>query len=363
MDYESIAKCLGYPTQEEILDRMLDRISPELSTRESDFIYSALAPASVEFYQIYFGLITFVEQIFADTAGREFLVLRAKERGLEPYPATHAEVKIVTTPASLEVPLGTRFNYEDLNYKIVKNLSAGEYQAECEQSGEIGNKYEAGRMTSIDYVMGLETATLHGVVIRGTDEEGTEKFRARYMESFDPQAFGGNKADYIAKTNTIQGVGATKVIPVWNGGGTVKVVILDTACNTATPELIQHVQDTLDPTQDAEGVGLAPIGHIVTVDTAEEVRINIVLKMSFEDGFSFEELKPQIEEVLKDYFLDLRCHWGEGKNTIVRVSQIETRLLEIPGVIDVMDTKLNNGTANLVLSNLQVPKVGSVTHE
>ena len=354
---------MDYPTQEEILETMLDRVSPELSKRESDFIFSSLASASVEFYQVYFGLITFTEQVFADTAGAEFLELRAKERGLTREEPKNAVVKIVTTPESLDIPIGTRLNYEELNYEINKKINDGEYQAICEQPGEVGNKYESGQMTSIDYVKGLETAILSGIVIRGTDLEDLEKFRARYMASFDPQSFGGNKADYIEKTNAIQGVGATKVVPVWNGGGTVKIIILDTAFNIATPELIELVQSTLDPTQDATGVGLAPIGHVVTVDTAQEITVDIVLKMSFQDGFSFEELEENIKQVIAGYFVDMRAKWGESKTTVVRVSQIETRLLEIPGVIDVMDTKLNNGTANLVLSNLQVPKVGSVTHE
>ena len=48
----------------------------------------------------------------------------------------------------------------------------------------------------IEYIEGLTEAKLTEILIPGEDEEETEKFRKRYLESFEPQAFGGNIKDY-----------------------------------------------------------------------------------------------------------------------------------------------------------------------
>ena len=52
----------------------------------------------------------------------------------------------------------------------------------------------------------------------GEDEEETESFRSRYLASFQAQSFGGNRADYLEKTEALPGVGGVRVFRAWNGG-------------------------------------------------------------------------------------------------------------------------------------------------
>ena len=47
---------------------------------------------------------------------------------------------------------------------------------------------------------------------------------------------------------------------------------------------------------------------------------------------------------------------------VVRVSQIETRILSVNGVIDISDTLLNEKNANLILSDNEIPKRGILYH-
>ena len=76
------------------------------------------------------------------------------------------------------------------------------------------------------------------------------------------QAFGGNIADYKNKVELLPGVGAVKVFPVWNGGGTVKIVLVDSEWSVPSSELVEEVQEAIDPVgTQGTGVGLAPIGH------------------------------------------------------------------------------------------------------
>ena len=239
------------------------------------------------------------------------------------------------------------------------NITDGEYQMQCETVGLDGNA-NFGQMIPIDYVEGLETAELTEILIPGENEEDTEVFRERYFKSFESQAFGGNIADYKQKTNAIDGVGSTKVTPVWNGGGTVLLTIINSNFEAASKELIESVQETIDPTQDASGKGFAPIGHIVTVKTAEEVSIDVTTTITYESNYSFDMLKTQIEKVIENYLSELRKTWGDNEYLIIRSSQIDARLLDIVGIVDIQNTYVN-GAKNFTTSEYQIPIIGGVT--
>ena len=347
-------------TYEDILQRMLNRIPNNMDKREGSIIYDALAPAALELQLMYIELDVIMNESFADTASREYLIRRANERGITPEPATNAVLKGVFTPKNIDV-LGKRFNCDELNYVAVEKIADGEYKMQCETVGVDGN-VGLGQMIPIEYIEGLETAELTEILIPGEDEEDTEIFRQRYFKSFESQAFGGNVADYKQKTNSIPGVGSTKVTPVWNGGGTVLLTIINSNFEAASGELIQLVQETIDPTQDASGKGLAPIGHIVTVNTAEEIPVNVTTTITYASNYSFDTLKTQIEEVIENYLSELRKTWGDNEYLTVRSSQINARLLDIVGIVDVQNTYIN-GATNFTTSEHQIPIMGSVTDQ
>ena len=347
-------------TYEAILERMLGRVPDTADKREGSVIYDALAPAAAELQIMYMELDAILTDTFADTAPREYLIRRAAERGLTPYPATSAVVKAVSMPATVEVPIGARFSEGEYNYTVTEKISAGVYKLVCDTAGSGGNDI-SGAVVPIDYIEGQTTIVFTELLVPGEDEEGTEDLRKRYFDSFDAKAYGGNKQDYIEKTNTLSGVGSCKVTPVWNGGGTVKVTILNALYGKASNTLIGDVQEALDPTGDGTGVGIAPIGHIVTVDTATEVTVNIEFTITMQDGYTFEGQKTLIEAAIEAYLLSLRKEWAEIDSLIVRVSKIDNAVLSVEGVLDVTGTELNGESSNLQLTAYQIPVLGTVT--
>ena len=347
-------------TYEVILERILARVPDTFDKREGSIIYDAIAPAAAELAQAYISLDSVMSESFADTESREYLIRRAAERGLSPSAATAAKVKGVFTPTTVEIPIGNRFSCDALNYTVTEKTQAGQYILTCETSGSAANGV-LGSLIPIEYVSGLETAEITEILIPGEDEEDTEVFRTRYFASFDSQAFGGNVTDYKNKTNAISGVGATKVTPIWNGAGTVKLTIIDSEYAPASSELVSTVQETIDPTQDASGKGLAPIGHIVTVVSAAGVTINVSSTFTFDEDYSFAGLKSQIENTISAYLLELRKAWADSSYLIVRIAQIDARLLDIEGILDISGTKINGTAANLTLENEEVPTMGEVS--
>ena len=346
-------------TQELIQARMLQNVPRSVDKREGSIIFDATAPASIEFMLLYAALDYFAKNTFGDTAERSYLVRRALERGLKPKEATYAVVKGRFTPASLSIPLGTRYSCEAVNYAVTEKLTGGEYLMTAETAGPAGN-LPAGRLLPIDYVEGLQTATLVEVTVPGEAEEETEHFRARYLASFDSQAYGGNIADYRLKVNAIHGVGGVKVYPVWKGGGTVRITFMTSDFKPPTAELVQKVQTTIDPERNhGEGIGIAPIGHTVTVEGAKNAAVRIGLHLSFALGTAYPTYQRQVEEVIDNYLAELNRGWQatqraeidnvSNSGITIRISQIESRILAISGIEDIQHTTLDGHEENLTL--------------
>jgi baseplate J-like protein len=346
-------------TQELIQARMLQNVPHDVDKREGSVIFDATAPASIEFMLLYAALDYFVRNTFGDTAERTYLIQRARERGLKPKEATRAVVKGRFTPVTLNIPISTRYSCEAVNYAVTEKLTNGEYLLTCETLGTAGN-LPAGRLVPIDYVEGLQTAELVEVTIPGEAEEETEHFRARYLASFDSQAYGGNIADYRQKVGAIPGVGGVKVYPVWKGGGTVRVTFTTSDFKPPTTEFVQKVQSLIDPeTNHGEGIGIAPIDHNVTVEGAKNAAVHIGLHLSFAAGTIYATYKQQIEETIDGYFAEVNKDWQATQHAeidnvsntgiIIRISQLESRILAISGIEDIQHTTLNDREENLML--------------
>lgn len=400
-------------TYEVILERMLARVSDSIDKRPSSPIYDTHSPTAIELQILYIELDTLIRNSYGDTAAREFLILLAADRGLSPEEATNAILLGRFTPAGIDLT-GQRFNIGEINYVVLNLISmdseASYYKVQCETAGEVGNQY-LGQMIPIEYIDGLETAELTEVLIPGEDEEDTEVFRQRYFGSFNEQTFGGNRADYLAKVRSIAGVGDCKVMRVWNSdlrpadmipsdavitwyasiidtldeevalwlatvytaalakkltvGGTVYISIVDSDdYGEASSTLVQNVQDTLDPEENAgEGYGLAPIGHVVNVESAKSVQTFVRTTVTFEEGYNWSNSKTAIQNAVNAYLLELRREWANSISIVVRVSQIETRILGVKGVVDIANTTINEKANNLILTQYEIPVLGGVSDD
>jgi uncharacterized phage protein gp47/JayE len=359
-------------TENIIEKRMLGRMPASIDKREGSIAFDATKPAAIEFMLLYSIIDYFIKNTFGDTADREYLIERAKERGLSPYEATNAVVAIQSTPDDCILPVGSRYSVDDLNYIITERIDqTNQYKAKCETSGTVGNK-TSGDAIPITYVAGLQHAEIISVIQPGEDEEETEAFRQRYLKSFKTQAYGGNIADYQEKVSAIDGVGGVKVYPIWDGGGTVKVVFSTSENKVPSSEFVSEVQEALDPVPySQQGVGIAPIGHRVTVEGAGESAVNIGLNITFSGTNTFDSCKSDIQEIIQAYFDELNAKWQdtevvstsqyENNGIIVRISQIESRLLSRSYVSDISHTTLNGNEENAELASTDLATIGTIS--
>lgn len=346
-------------TEESILKRMLEKVPKDIDKREGSIIYDALAPAALEMARMYSDMDSFLGYTFASpNMPEEFLDLRVGEEGLKRNKATYAIKKGLFYDEDnnlMDISLGSRFSIDKFNFKAIEKISQGVYKMESETVG-INSNSITGTLIPIDYIEGLASAKLGELIIPGQEKESNEMLYARYIEHLNENPYGGNISDYRMKTKDIQGVGAVKIFPIWNGGGTVKVVFLDSNFNVPNEELVNKVQTTLDPVKNqGKGMGLAPVGHVVTVKGSDIEEVTIKATLSLRKGLTVGQVQGEVEDVINKYFLKLRNNWESSDNTIVRISQIESKILEIEGIVDIFNTTINGKEQNLTLGEEVVP--------
>ena len=367
-------------TASNILSRMLARVDAKYDKRTGSVIFNSHAPTAEELQLIYEAFDYVIDQMLPDTAVREFLIRHCASRKIVPYAATHAIVIGRFAPTGFELKVGDRFNCGQYFYRItdkidnpgnvIDNADTGSYvyyYLECETEGEAPNS-TTGRAIPVENIDGLKSAEIIEVSIHGEDEENTEALRQRYYDSFGAEAFSGNIADYKQKILAMDGVGGVKVYPCRNGGGTVWLVITATGNVVPSITLVETVQGSIDPKViDPEekwglGHGKAPIGHHVTVIGAGGETINIATTLTIEDGYTIEDIKADVEAVLDAYYAELNATWMYAKNVIVRVAEVNARLLDIDRVVDVAETTLNGLTGNIVIDADSLVVRGSFTN-
>ena len=347
---------------EALMERKLDMIDDRRDKRQGSLIYDALAPNAAETASFYADLEMLEDRTFGDTATGDDLTRRAAERGITRKGAVKATFYgsfLDENGAEYPVEAGTRFFLEKYYYVVLSREEDGRYVLECETAGACGNDY-LGNLLPLETMMGLAEATLTELRTDGEDEEGDEELRKRYFASFDADAFGGNIADYKSKVNALQNVGGVKVYPAWNGGGTVKVVIIDQGWRAPTETELSELQDRIDPESRGEGYGIAPIGHRVTVDGVTEVPCRISMNLSLAEGAVQETVLADIQGRFEVYFEEMRKNWADSTYLTVRISYLEARALEAEGVVDISDCSINGGSGNLVLGADEVPVRGEI---
>ena len=111
-----------------LMARMLSKVPDTMDKREGSIIYDAIAPVAAELAEAYIQLETVLNESFADTQTRPYLIRRVAERGITPYKATRAILRAVFTPVDINIPMGARFSCEELNYTVIAKFSDGVYQ-------------------------------------------------------------------------------------------------------------------------------------------------------------------------------------------------------------------------------------------
>lgn len=328
-------------TYENILKDMLSRVTSDVDKREGSVIFDALAPCAYKLAETYFKLNNFIDLVSADTAVGEYLDRVVADYGIKRKAATYAVRKV---EATAPVDIGTRWGLKDTTYVITEKMSDTEYKAKCEQLGSIGNQY-SGLLDNIDNVPDV-AAALTDIIISGEDEETDDSLRARFYNQIRTPSTSGNADHYRKWAMEVAGCGDAKVLPLWNGNGTVKVLVVDEnmAVDEALPAAVAAHIETV-----------RPIGAAVTVESPQEKVISISAGVVLDGSKTLNDVYNSFSKAFSEYLKDIVF-----KNYSISYARIGSLLLSTDGVADYVNLLVNGGAANITIGEAEVPVAGTI---
>ena len=158
----------------------------------------------------------------------------------------------------------------------------------------------------------------------GSDIETDENFIVRILQRMLSYPRAGNIADYRRwAVEASDYVGKVNVEPIWNGNGTVRVVVLDRNDTALDTDDLNEVQNYIYNT---EGSGVAPIGAEVTVVNATLVDVNVKLTINYLTGFVESIVENNVKQAITKTLKDLPI----GENVLIH--KLSASIFSVPGV-------------------------------
>lgn len=345
----------------ELRNNFLDNLKNILSKMEGTYNFDIAAAFGISAEEVYEELEFWEKQTFIDTATEdEYVDKHALMFGVKRRLGTKAKgIVKVTGKANSIIEENTIFiNRDGIKYKSLRKeylspTGIAEIEIECLSEGKIGNA-AIGEITTFE----IQNSNIYSVVnekeiINGYDKEPNSVLVARAKEKATRPAHSGNIYDYEQWAKQVDGVGKVLVKPLWNGNGTVKVLIANYNNDIADSSLIQKVRERI---QKDDG---RPVGADVTVGSFTAKNINIDVQIILKSGFTLSDVKEKIESLLKAIIKTETATFEKDNKSVLSINRLEKAILEIEGINDNF-VKVNNSNSNIEITEDEILVVGTV---
>lgn len=318
----------------------------------------------------------------------------------------HEEQKatgVLTATGNGTIKVGDLFQTESgLQFQATEEktiVGTGTFTVECVTAGIIGNVPPNSIAVIPVSIAGISTVTNLNAMSGGYDKETKESIIERYLEDIQQPITSNNINHYKKWAKEVTGVGDAKIKPTWNGNNTVKVVIINANKEVADNALINDVQKYIDPfgykvsngtitgyvqnynengvqagekiysdydlqtvikTAEAEefsytsaikygwgyGNGQASVGAYTTVESAKAKNLAIAVAVDIKSGYDKETVTTNIQNKINEYLKSTVF-----TDTYISYAKIGSCVIDSEGVADYKNLTINEGTANIQLSD------------
>lgn len=347
-------------TYNNILDEMLDEFGQDVDTGEASLAFNACDKIAEKLEETYGDMDAINRNMSPDTMDLDHLIQYGElQRGVS---YNYATAPVVKGEFQQEIEIGQQFICNDFTYTVSELIDGFAYKLTCDTEGVEANT-NTGELVPADYVDDYKGGKITEILRSGMNDEDEEVYREKVIETFYSKAFGGNIADYREKVDELDGVGGCKPKRRDRTSSWIYITIIGSDFGVPSQEIVKRVQDAVDPEQShGEGDGIANICHNVLIQAVEAVPVSVSVKVVWDSGYSTDTSKSEIEAAIQEYLSTIRKSWESSKmnNQYIRISQVEARILSVEGVIDVIETKLNDKEENVTLAYTQIPTFGGV---
>lgn len=342
-------------TVEQIKNDILNRISSDLDKSEGSFINDMVSGVAYEIWKVYQSMDALIPIAFVDETSGQYIDKRCAEYGITRKPGTKAKVTLKFTGTDgTVIEKGKVFLTSDgLQFETDEEATITDGTATVTATAvEIGEAYnvEAGTITKqLVSISGLTSVANEEPATGGTDPETDEALVKRLYDFLQNPATSGNAAHYRQWALEVNGVGVAKVFPLWNGPGTVKVLIVGNNKEPVDATIVANCAAHIEENR--------PIGATVTVESAEGLEINVSATVVIDSSTTIEKVQEEFRAALDTYLKSIAFE----KYTLV-YNRIAYILLGIDGVTDFTSLTVN-GITDIIIADNQVPVLGTVILE
>lgn len=342
-------------TQEEFLQSMLSNLSNTEDKTPNSFSYDILSAAAIVFEDFQRVILELFKKFDVMNLEDEELDARVLQiAGIKRKQATQSvgEVTITGLPKTV-IPKETVFLAGSLEFRIDRDYiipDTGNITVKVKSVGYGGdaNVLPNAIDKSNPQIIGVDNISNAKEINNGYDQETDDDLRERYLEKLLHPPKAGNPAHYKLWATEVDGIWNAKVFRTWQGGGTVKVVVIGLNRKAVGPDLIEKVKKHI--------LEEAPIRYEnLTVESATTKKVKVDVKIKLTQNANLIEVKEEIKDRIEKYFYSISF-----KENIVSYAKVGAEILKVPGVADYDDLKLNGSLGNVELKETEVPALESL---
>ena len=336
-------------TYQVIMQRMLNNMSNDIDKRGGSFVSNMVSPVGVEFAKYYMELDNILAVMFLEDATNEFLDKKVGDFGIYRKLGQSATGFIkVTGINGTHIPKGTVvLSQGELEFYTIEDAWINEGVATIEvEASDVGEQYNIIPNSIEKFgvkISGVETVTNEAIFEGGINIESDEELRERFFEIIRRPATSGNIYHYEQWAKEIDGINQARVKPLWNGNGTVKVIVSNDN-NIVEDEIVQKCQEHIDNER--------PIGADVTVISPSPLDVNITGNVYVVEGYDLGESLAEFEANLREYL-------SSCTGTII-YTRVSACLGSVEGIKDYSNLKVNGGTVNINYDDDKLPIIKAI---
>ncbi len=340
-------------TYENIKTSILDKIEG-IDKREGSFLNDMVSPLSFELEGAYQQFNAMLGIMFLDDSTGIYLEKRAKEYGITRKQGTYATGEVTFTgnentviPQGSLVSTTTNLIFETIEDVIIEASTEATVGIEAQN---VGAKYNvlANTVTLIPVSINGVTAVTNNIeTLGGTDIETDKELLNRTLLQIQNPATSGNAMHYKLWALEEDGVGDAKIFPLANGNGTVLVLPITSDKEAPDNTILQNIRDNIEANR--------PIGATVTVNAPTEVIINVNATINLDSNYTVDSVLSVYTEKFSNYI----------KDSVFKIYNVDyfkclSIMYEVPGVLEVTDFQLNNGTVNIIIGEQEIQVTGTI---
>lgn len=338
-------------TYETLIKRILENSSKNnLDVREGSVSFNLIAPLVEELAKAYISMGDILNLAFIEDTYDEYLEKRVNEFGIYRKDGEKAIGAIkVTGSEGAWIGNGTIVTCGELEYVVTNDIMLPDEDIIYVEATEIGYKYNlaAGSVFELkEKKNGIEFLTNEEPFENGVDIETDEELRERFKYIIQNPRTSGNVNNYKEWALECDGVGRVKVYPLWNGNGTVKVLVIGNDNLPCSSDTITNVYNHIEEKR--------PVGATVTVETPEILNLSFDIKIKLDSAYSLDYTEIQIATVLQDYISNLE----DGDIIYYKALSV---VGDLDAVDDIVEFKINYKQENIPVGDYFIPVIDTIT--